>query len=159
MSVSARECFTDFALQEYAQGRLDPSVRHELTAHTNTCPECRAALEAFEAEAALLRAVLQAPAADTAIPDDETLARYSAGALPPAEAAQIEALLSRHPGALQRLIRLTRETEATRCEAEAGPKTEPQSHPAGEILRMPKRITRPHTVTTAVRRASGGSSA
>jgi len=156
MTPSDRDCFTDFALQEHAQGRLDPAVRQEVAAHAQTCSECGAALHAFEAESTLLRAVLASDLSGAPGLTDETLALYTGGALPPAEAARVEAILSRHPATLQRLLALTRETAAAR-ETEADEQASSRALPAGEILRMPKRIASPVTVT-APRKASGGQS-
>lgn len=155
MTTSDRECFTDFALQEYAQGRLDSAIRVELEEHTATCAQCCAALQEFQSEAALLHVALT-PAgtpAETAI-SDETLALYCTGALEAGDAIAVETALSRNPSLLQRLIALTRETTAARS-SETTDETVSPSQPAGEILRMPKRLVRPATVTIE-RRAGGG---
>lgn len=157
MSQHRQECFTDFALQEYAQGRLDSIVRREVTEHTQACPECRAALDAFATEASLLREALKAdtPAGETPQLSNETLALYSSGALAPEEEARVESILSRHPGILQQLLRLIRETEAVQSDEPVD--IPAQIPPAGEILRMPKRIASPLTVT-AIRHAGGAQS-
>lgn len=157
MSGPEPECYTDFALQEYAQGRLDVDVRRSVIEHTGACAECRAALQAFENEATLLRETLQSLTLDSAGAEDlsdEMLARYSGGGMAPEESARIDSILSRNPAALERLILLMQETRAARSdtlsEAEA---IRPQ--PAGEILRMPKRIARAVTIDMN-RQASGG---
>lgn len=156
MSAHGPECFTDFALQEYAQGRLDSAVRRDVADHTQDCPACREALQAFTTEATLLHEALKSTAATN---DDvpqipiETLALYSSGALAPEETARVESVLSRHPGTLQQLLRLARETEAV-CSDEAV-HIPAQRQPSGEILRMPKRMARPFTVTLS-RRVQGG---
>ncbi len=150
-----RECFTDFALQEYVQSRLDPTVRRELEQHQDGCDQCRAALQAFQAEAAFMRAAL-APAGDDAgsSVSDEILALYCTGALEAGDAVALETALSRNPDLLQRLTRLVRETTAARS-PETVDEVVSTPEPAGEILRMPKRSARPTTVSLE-RRIGGG---
>ncbi len=156
MTTPDRECFTDFALQEYVQGRLDSAIRLELEHHTATCTQCRAALQEFQTEAALLHAALSSATASTEEVDinDETLALYCTGALEAGEAIAVETALSRNPGLLQRLIALTRETTAVRS-SETADDVVGTPQPAGQILRMPKRSARP-VVVSLERRAGGG---
>lgn len=145
MSAPDHECYTDFALQEYVQGRLDPGVRQALAEHIGLCEACRAALQAFETEATLLRETLRTFIADAPGSEDlsdEMLARYSGGGLSTEETARMDSILTRNPEALVRLIALARETRA----AQSGDLIESKMarpQPAGEILRMPKRIAPP----------------
>lgn len=157
MSGPEPQCYTDFALQEYAQGRLDADVRRSVMEHTGACAECRAALQDFDNEAALLRETLRSLTLDSAGVEelsDEMLARYSGGGMPPEESARIDSILSQDPSALKRLILLMVETRAARSDSPS--ETDAiRSQPAGEILRMPKRIARAVTIDVG-RKASGG---
>jgi anti-sigma factor RsiW len=153
MSAGGDECFTDFAVQEYLGGRLEPSVRQELEAHLSACAECRAATTALDAELRILRAALSPidalePRGNTY--DDEALARYLDGALDEGSVQVFEERLSRDPALLTRLIALRREVLNVRQEAELGaPEEKPE--PLGQILRMPKRIAPIRTVVTEKR--------
>lgn len=132
------ECFTDFALEEYVQGRLDVSVRLALEAHTAGCTECGRAVELLKAESALLRhADFSAPQREVrSTPDVQVLAAYLDGAMTRDAAEELEALLADDPILLNALLQLGREVEAASNEQEPGT---PSAVPEGQLLRMPVR--------------------
>jgi len=154
LESAGSECYTDFALQEYAAGRLDADVRTELAGHLQTCDACRQALAAFEAESRLLRAALTAARTTGAgEPSDETLALYLDGALDESAALALETAISQRPALLARLIQLRIELTAVRRESDEGaPDTRIELE--GRILKMPRRV-KPVVTLTAIRRASG----
>jgi anti-sigma factor RsiW len=151
------ECYTDFALQEYIAGRLDAGVRRDLEEHLARCRECRGALQAFQAEAALLRGAL-APRGGEEICEevtDETLALYMGGALDQVQVAAVEDAVSRRPALLGRLVALGREVAAVR-EGAGSPGQESRSHPPeGLILKMRRRTVPPATVSLPGRLEGG----
>ena len=139
-------CFTDFALQEYAFGRLDADVRREVDTHAQECEACRDSLRLIESEIVLLRAGLShdsSESTDASTVDDESLALYLDGALNPADVANLEAGLLPDPALLARLVRLHAEIAATLGEQDDGVRRAMQAPPAGQILRMPKRTQLP----------------
>ncbi len=154
---SPNECYSDYALQEYAAGRLDADIRLQLAEHLATCPECRQAHADLDAESRLLRfALAPVQRAEPEAPfSDETLALYLSGALDESHASDLETALSKQPAYLARLITLHTELAATRAEAEGtAATTATLPEPLGLILKMPRRM-RP-VATLLTNRQAGG---
>ena len=152
--VPAAECFTDYALQELAAGRLDAEIRVQVARHLETCPECREAHTDLAAEFNLLRAALapQDPQKREPPFSEETLGLYLSGALDDAQTSALETMLAAEPALLSRLIALRTEVHATRAEAQGvAPISATRPEPLGQILKMPKRIRPTITVLTAKR--------
>ncbi len=152
------ECFTDYALQEYAAGRLDAEIRAQVAGHIKTCAECRQALADLRAETQLLQTALapRTPPEPSEPVSDESLALYLAGALEESQASNLETIISREPALLRRLLSLRREVVNTRVEVTEGvPIRTSNPERRGEILKMPRR-TRPVATIQDTRQAEGG---
>lgn len=151
-------CFTDFALQEYVAGRLDPEVRAEVEAHAGACELCRRSIELLAVESAFLRqAFITTDCAEFEQPvDPAMLALYLDGALDPDEAASLEHRLTHDPEALMALTQLQADVAETISGKGEGVPADAPSVPAGEILRMPKRTQPPAVIRPAERRFGGG---
>jgi len=140
---SDRPCFTNFALQEYALGRLNGDVRLEVEAHVGECRQCAALIEK---ETRLLKAALRAGAeeGEGQAPEREMLAMYLDDSLDQETREKCESLLASSSEALAALLSMRRElVSVLNVEALPGEMT---SRPEGRILRMPKRRILPKTI-------------
>jgi anti-sigma factor RsiW len=140
-------CFTDFALDEYVAGRLDPDVRAEVESHTRSCDPCREAVALLRAESEFLRHALAQTGGESLAGDlhPETLARYLDGSLDPSDSAAVEHRLLRDPKTLHQLNELRAEVAAALAGRDVVMPIPEPVFPRGEILRMPQR-TRPPLV-------------
>ncbi len=151
-------CFTDYALQEYVAGRLDPGVREEVEAHAAVCDACRSAAGLLREEAGFLRAALEPAGKAPAEPlDSLLLAAYLGDALDTEETAILDARLAGDASSIVALLRLRAETLATLDECGTGVREEVPPVPSGVVLRMPtRRIHPPRVIQTNERKYGGG---
>jgi anti-sigma factor RsiW len=151
-------CFTDFALQEFVQGRLDSDVRQAVEKHLEACQECRRAAELLQSESALLRDALMSatPVEAGEPPDIAVLAAYLDGALDDAAVREFEARLASDPRLLHALARLQAEVSAVVANQGERVRQSAAQVPAGQILRMPKRAAPPPVVTSGELKYGGG---
>lgn len=139
-------CFTNFALQEYALGRLSSEVRTELEGHIEDCAECAACVRLIEKETRLLREALRPNVDDSGAEalDAETLAMYLDDSLDQQTREKYEQLLASSPRSLEALVSLRRElVSAMSAENSSG---EISLQPEGRIIHMPKRQFAPRNI-------------
>ncbi len=141
-----RPCFTNFALQEYALGRLSGELREEVEIHVKECPQCAACAALIEKETRLLNAALRVGAeeGEGEAPEREMLAMYLDDSLDQETREKCESLLASSSEALAALLSMRRELVSV-LNVEALPGEMP-SRPEGRILRMPKRRILPKTI-------------
>lgn len=141
-----RPCFTNFALQEYALGRLSGEVREEVETHVVECRQCAACAALIEKETGLLSSALRAGAEERPGQplERETLAMYLDGSLDQETREKCEKLLAESPETLAALLSMRHELvsvlNATAAASELPERRE------GRILRMPKRRILPETL-------------
>ena len=141
-----RPCFTNFAFQEYALGRISSEVREEMETHRKECPQCGACAALIERETGLLSSALRSgfeerPARPL---EREMLAMYLDDSLDQQTRERCEKLLASSPKTLAALLSIRRELIGV-LNATAGP-GELHAGPEGRILRMPKRRILPKTI-------------
>lgn len=141
-----RPCFTNFALQEYALGRISSEVREEVETHLKECPQCGACAALIEKETGLLSSALRAGSEERLGQPlaREMLAMYLDDSLDQETREKCEKLLASSPKTLVALLSIRRELMGV-LNATAGP-GEFQAQPEGKILRMPRRQILPKTI-------------
>ncbi len=139
-------CFTNFALQEYALGRLSSEVRTDLEGHVEECAACAACVRLIDKETRLLRETLQSNV-DNSGPealDAQTLAMYLDDSLDQQTREKCEQLLASSPRSLEALVSLRRELVGAMGAENSSVETPLQ--PEGRIIRMPKRQFAPRNI-------------
>jgi anti-sigma factor RsiW len=156
--AAGAHCFTDFALEEFVHGRLDPEVRGDLESHLLECTACAQATAMLRVQAAVIVRALHPPAhpAGPSEIDDSTLARYLDRALDPEAVRDLESRLAEAPEALARLVAMYAEVRGVQADAGEGVRSPERSAPAGDILRMPKRNSPPIWVSDTIARLARG---
>lgn len=153
-------CFTDYALEEYLQGRLSTQRRQELEAHLETCTECAEARKYFAKEAEAIRGALSIAtrAATEDCPDDEFVSLYLDNGLNPQDRAAAELHFVSCPRCRARIVSLYRESKSVIEEAR-----KPTAHvPVARrheaiVLKMPKRkVPGPMASEDSLRLEQGG---
>lgn len=153
MNAPSNPCFTDFALQEFLMGRLDPDVRKDIEKHSQTCEQCAACLELLRKETEALRSFLMPEGAREVSTDDPTdleLAMFIDGSLKPDIQARVENLIAGSPEHLQRFVSLYR--DLADMQQQNAPTAAPAKHPPSTprrlpvLLRMPQRKVTPRTI-------------
>ena len=141
-----RPCFTNFALQEYALGRISSEVREEMETHLKECQQCAACAALIEKETGLLSAALRVGAEERPgeTLERETLAMYLDDSLDQETREKCEKRLASSPQNLAALLSMRRELIGVLIDA-GGP-GEKLAQPEGKILRMPKRQILPKTI-------------
>jgi len=147
MDSENRPCFTDFALQEYVLGRLDPDVRVALEDHIEGCPQCAACERLIATETKSLREALrQAEGGSEVAPiDEELLALYLGGGLDDKEREEIETTLASSSVLRDRLNALRVELDEVLKPSKASARA--PLEPEGQILRMPQRTLIPQKLS------------
>ncbi len=145
-AASHGPCFTNFALQEYALGRLSSEVREEVEAHVNECPECAACAALIEKETGLLNSALRFGGEEEQGQslEREVLAMYLDDSLDQEAREKCEKRLALSSETLATLLSLRHELLSV-LNVEALPGEMP-ARPEGRILRMPKRRILPKSV-------------
>ena len=149
-----RPCFTNFALQEYALGRLSSEVREEVETHVEECPHCAACAVLIEKETGLLSSALRSGAEERPGQplEREMLAMYLDDSLDQETREKCEKLLAYSPQTLAALLSIRRELigvlNAAVCAGEI------PAQPEGKILRMSKRQILPKTISDLSRSES-----
>jgi anti-sigma factor RsiW len=152
-------CFTDFALEEYVHGRLDPEVRSDVELHCAACEQCRNAIGLLHAESEFFKRTMRSAAhpAEAAEVGREHLALYLDGAL---EAEAVEALESRllsDPRLMSSLCDLAAEVRETVAGLASGiQRSSEHLVLTGQIVRMPKRVAPPAVVVSKDLKFGGG---
>ncbi len=149
-----RPCFTNFAFQEYALGRLSSEVRVEVEIHVKECPQCAACAALIEKETGLLSSALRSGAEGR--PEQplerEMLAMYLDDSLDQETREKCEKLLAASPQTLAALLSIRQELIGV-LNAAVVPGETP-ARPEGKILRMPKRRILPVTMSDLSRSES-----
>ena len=141
-----RPCFTNFALQEYALGRIRSEVREEMETHLKKCPQCGACAALIEQETGLLSSALRSGIEERPGQplEREMLAMYLDDSLDPETREKCDKQLASSSKTLAALLSIRRELIDV-LNATEGP-GEFQVQPEGKILRMPKRRILPKTI-------------
>ncbi len=149
-----RPCFTNFALQEYALGRLSGEVREEVEAHVQECRQCAACADLIEKETGLLSSALRAGAQEgQGRPlEREMLAMYLDDRLDQETREKCEKRLAESPEMLAALLSMRDELVSVLNTTAAA--SELPERREGRILRMPKRRILPETISDLSRSES-----
>lgn len=149
-----RPCFTNFALQEYALGRISSEVREEVETHVKECPQCGACAALIEKETGVLSSALRFGAEEGPGQslEREMLAMYLDDSLDQETREKCEKLLASSTQTLAALLSIRRELIGV-LNAAGGP-GETHAQPEGKILRMPKRRILPKTISDLSRSES-----
>ncbi|PCJ65833.1 MAG: hypothetical protein COA73_01780 [Candidatus Hydrogenedentota bacterium] len=137
---SIRECFTDFAIQEYVMGRLDSEIRSEVEVHFNRCKECASCHNQYELEREFISKLLNTPSETSPglCVSDEMLAQFLDNSLNDTDRTKCESHLAGCSTCQQELLEMYDEVKSLSNTPEQT-HDHPKPTPQGLILRMPER--------------------
>ena len=133
------ECYTDYALQEYALGRLTPSVRNAVEGHLGECTACSEALETIRLEVCYFQELSDVSPAERGADcvSDDDLALFRDGNFDESDYNTILEHLQRCGTCRAALIEIRTESARAMAQVEGREAVERSESPT--ILLMPKR--------------------